>query len=389
MVDLYMGKPISTKADIWALGCLLYKLCFFTLPFGESTLAIQSGQFTIPDSNRYSKSLTNLIRYMLEPDPDRRPDVYQVSYVAFKMTHRDTPIVNLHNSIPVDVDHLHSPVADSEAKRAAAKPPTTKFTPVLPPVEGGTTVTPRQRPKAGSVNNSIGPIPLPSNGMARRGLNPTEAVPTLATAAVPTTSVPANQPVPPAVSGSSTVQTGTVNVEQLFPAFPMDPFIDAQQTPAPLSAPAPAPVPAPASAPTSAAVSASQGYYNYGYGYPNPAVPVAGVAIANRPQQPGVIMPLAFPADGATASSIASAPSAAAAGQAQSAEQLFTDPFCDDASASSSKASMSNSAPRLNPVAVRTASLDPPSSSMTPPPTSPSPSRGHRRNMSDTSAFNK
>lgn len=45
MVDLYMGKTITTKADIWALGCLLYKLCFFTLPFGESTLAIQVGFF--------------------------------------------------------------------------------------------------------------------------------------------------------------------------------------------------------------------------------------------------------------------------------------------------------------------------------------------------------
>lgn len=53
MVDMYCGKPITTKADIWALGCLLYKLCFFTLPFGESTLAIQSGNFTIPDNSRY------------------------------------------------------------------------------------------------------------------------------------------------------------------------------------------------------------------------------------------------------------------------------------------------------------------------------------------------
>jgi AP2-associated kinase len=81
---------------------------------------------------------------MLEPDPDRRPGVYQVSYVAFKMTHRDTTIVNFHNSIPVEVDHLHSPLADSEqpVNRAA-----TKFTPVLPPVTGGTTVIPRQRPQ--------------------------------------------------------------------------------------------------------------------------------------------------------------------------------------------------------------------------------------------------
>lgn len=80
MVDMYCGKPITTKADIWvqkhlqdqkngihifllqALGCLLYRLSFFTLPFGESTLAIQSGNFSIPDGSRYSKGLHQLIR---------------------------------------------------------------------------------------------------------------------------------------------------------------------------------------------------------------------------------------------------------------------------------------------------------------------------------------
>lgn len=62
MVDMYSGKSISTKADIWALGCLLYKLCFFALPFGESTLAIQSGNFSIPDNSKYSKGLHQLIR---------------------------------------------------------------------------------------------------------------------------------------------------------------------------------------------------------------------------------------------------------------------------------------------------------------------------------------
>ena len=80
MVDLYSGLSITTKADIWvgrairyycvmststyiynfrspfqALGCLLYKLCFFSLPFGESTLAIQNGNFTFPESSKYSE----------------------------------------------------------------------------------------------------------------------------------------------------------------------------------------------------------------------------------------------------------------------------------------------------------------------------------------------
>ena len=28
MVDLYQGKLINEKVDVWSLGCLLYKLCF-------------------------------------------------------------------------------------------------------------------------------------------------------------------------------------------------------------------------------------------------------------------------------------------------------------------------------------------------------------------------
>ena len=44
-----------------ALGCLLYKLCFFTLPFGESQVAICDGSFTIPDNSRYSYDLHCLI----------------------------------------------------------------------------------------------------------------------------------------------------------------------------------------------------------------------------------------------------------------------------------------------------------------------------------------
>jgi len=44
-----------------ALGCLLYKLCFFVLPFGDSAVAIQSGQFSIPENSRYSPQLIALI----------------------------------------------------------------------------------------------------------------------------------------------------------------------------------------------------------------------------------------------------------------------------------------------------------------------------------------
>lgn len=100
MVDLYTcGQPITTKSDIWALGCLLYKLCFFTLPFGESTLAIQNGTFTIPDTSKYSKTMHQLIRYMLELDAEKRPNIFQVGEIAFRLAGRSNPIQNLYVSI--------------------------------------------------------------------------------------------------------------------------------------------------------------------------------------------------------------------------------------------------------------------------------------------------
>ncbi|XP_063344783.1 AP2-associated protein kinase 1-like isoform X3 [Pelmatolapia mariae] len=144
MVNLYGGNVITTKADIWALGCLLYKLCYFTLPFGESQVAICDGSFTIPDNSRYSHEMHCLIRYMLEPDPEKRPDIYQVSYFAFKLARRECPVPNLHNS-PVPAK-LPEPIKASEAvaKKSQNK---ARLTDPVPTTE--TSIAPRQRPKAG------------------------------------------------------------------------------------------------------------------------------------------------------------------------------------------------------------------------------------------------
>ncbi|XP_044268991.1 serine/threonine-protein kinase sel-5 isoform X2 [Tribolium madens] len=147
MVDMYCGKPITTKADIWALGCLLYRLCFFTLPFGESTLAIQSGNFSIPDNSKYSKGLHQLIRYMLEPDPDQRPDIFQVSCIAFQLLSKENPVKNLMKSPIPRLDDLPMPPFESELKKAQIK--VYNKTPAAPIVES-TSVMPRQRPKGSS-----------------------------------------------------------------------------------------------------------------------------------------------------------------------------------------------------------------------------------------------
>ncbi|KAM7154159.1 AP2-associated protein kinase 1 isoform 4-T4 [Macrochelys suwanniensis] len=155
MVNLYSGKLITTKADIWALGCLLYKLCYFTLPFGESQVAICDGNFTIPDNSRYSQDMHCLIRYMLEPDPDKRPDIYQVSYFAFKLTKRECPVPNVQNS-PLPAK-LPEPVKASEAA-AKKSQPKARLTDPIPPME--TSIAPRQRPKAGQTQPNPGILPI-------------------------------------------------------------------------------------------------------------------------------------------------------------------------------------------------------------------------------------
>uniref|UniRef100_A0A7N9AQX5 non-specific serine/threonine protein kinase n=1 Tax=Mastacembelus armatus TaxID=205130 RepID=A0A7N9AQX5_9TELE len=156
MVNLYNNKLITTKADIWALGCLLYKLCFFTLPFGESQVAICDGSFTIPDNSRYSYDLHCLIRYMLEPDPDKRPDIYQVSYFAFKLAQRTCPVQNVKNS-PIP-SKLPEPIKASEAAAAKKSQNKPRLTDPIPTTE--TSITPRQRPKAAHTQPPAGILPI-------------------------------------------------------------------------------------------------------------------------------------------------------------------------------------------------------------------------------------
>jgi len=98
---------------------LLYKLCFFSLPFGESNLAIQTGSFVIPDVPKYSTGILSLIRmqkclacavdfrfslracvagFMLEPDMDLRPDIFQVAFVSFLLRGCHCPVQNVNVS---------------------------------------------------------------------------------------------------------------------------------------------------------------------------------------------------------------------------------------------------------------------------------------------------
>ncbi|KAA6372563.1 MAG: putative BMP-2-inducible protein kinase, partial [Streblomastix strix] len=97
MTDLYLKQKIGLPCDVWALGCILYTMCFYENPFERGgNLSIMNVAYTYPTQDEwirsererlkgkgpgremYSKDILALIDFMLEPDVDSRPTILQV-----------------------------------------------------------------------------------------------------------------------------------------------------------------------------------------------------------------------------------------------------------------------------------------------------------------------
>lgn len=79
MWDLYRRDLINEKVDIWALGCLLFRMAYLKSAFdGDSKLQILNGNYRIPDQPKYSANITDLIKEMLNSNPEERPSAMQV-----------------------------------------------------------------------------------------------------------------------------------------------------------------------------------------------------------------------------------------------------------------------------------------------------------------------
>jgi serine/threonine kinase 16 len=76
---------IDEAVDIWALGCVLFAMAYHDNPFelavargGSLRLAVNNVRLDFPDDNQYSKQFTDLIKWILNPDPKQRPNIDQV-----------------------------------------------------------------------------------------------------------------------------------------------------------------------------------------------------------------------------------------------------------------------------------------------------------------------
>lgn len=111
MIDLNRGYPIDERCDIWALGCFLYKLCYYITPFeANGEIAIVHASFQFPPAPAYSGDLKNLIIIMLQENPRFRPNIVQILMLLAKLLNVDFEklhIDDIYHLGPYDFQALH------------------------------------------------------------------------------------------------------------------------------------------------------------------------------------------------------------------------------------------------------------------------------------------
>ncbi|XP_066470293.1 cyclin-G-associated kinase isoform X2 [Tiliqua scincoides] len=79
IIDLYSNFPIDEKQDIWALGCILYLLCFRQHPFEDGAkLRIVNGKYSIPTNDTRYTVFHDLIRSALKVNPEERLSITEL-----------------------------------------------------------------------------------------------------------------------------------------------------------------------------------------------------------------------------------------------------------------------------------------------------------------------
>lgn len=97
MIDVWRKQSIDEKSDIWALGVLLYKLCYYTTPFENvGQMAILNASYKFPPHPSFSERLKRLIGSMLKERPTDRPNIYLVIKEVCSMQGTDVPIKDIY-----------------------------------------------------------------------------------------------------------------------------------------------------------------------------------------------------------------------------------------------------------------------------------------------------
>uniref|UniRef100_A0A8C9YDZ0 Serine/threonine-protein kinase Nek10 n=1 Tax=Sander lucioperca TaxID=283035 RepID=A0A8C9YDZ0_SANLU len=82
--EVVKNEPYGERADVWALGCILYQMATLQPPFYSSNMLslaskIVEAVYEPIEEGAFSERVTDMIRWCLSPDADQRPDIVAVS----------------------------------------------------------------------------------------------------------------------------------------------------------------------------------------------------------------------------------------------------------------------------------------------------------------------
>ena len=113
--EVWRNQPYSFSSDVWALGCLLYEMASFSVPFEARSMSelrqkVMRGRIP-PVPKLYSSDLANMVSMMLDPNQDARPPLHKILEMECVVARR--------HLLP---EHLQSPGGDHHAMGGSLKP---------------------------------------------------------------------------------------------------------------------------------------------------------------------------------------------------------------------------------------------------------------------------
>lgn len=139
-LDTWNNYPIGVKTDVWALGCILFCMCYKKHPFEDAAkLRIINGNYTIPSDSRFV-CFTDIIRGCFMVDPNSRFDVSMILERLGAIS--ETKDWSLKGSLEVVGKPLDSPPTET----ANASPAHTVNAPSRPPPPRPASNPPPPRP---------------------------------------------------------------------------------------------------------------------------------------------------------------------------------------------------------------------------------------------------